>query len=283
MKRMLEVSFLLGAVLVVAVFTKGNVRDFLIVGVTLSWLIANVCVLLKPKMMAFVEDFKIKLYSKILMESKNDILVYPATEENNREEVNNEQDIPEEQENTVGFDLNNDFLVRNVNFRVTDKLKKYYPKVTWSWDTHLSEIGGNVKNARIKTFNTGDYNFADVTFLPSGEINLKMQKIVELTENVENKKQNIAEDEVKEWYETCAFNVISETINEIYSQGYKSLEIADNGTIYIKEQNKDVECNKIENMLDKSLWNEFAKCLKKDDIKARVLNDRLALSWGGSI
>ena len=81
MKRMLEVSFLLGAVLVVAVFTKGNVRDFLIVGITLSWLIANICVLLKPKMMAFVEDFKIKLYSKILMESKNDILVYPATEE----------------------------------------------------------------------------------------------------------------------------------------------------------------------------------------------------------
>jgi len=283
MKRMLEVSFLLGAVLVVAVFTKGDLRDFLIVGITLAWLIANVCVLLKPKMMAFVEDFKIKLYSKMLIESEDNILKANVTEVNASKELDNEDESSNEQENAIGFELNNDFLVRNVNFRITDKLKKYYPKVTWNWDTYLSEIGGNVKNARIKTFNTGDYNFADVTFLPSGEMTLKMQKIVELNETAEDKKQNISEDEVKEWYETCAFNVISETINEIYSQGYKSLEIADNGTIYIKEQNKDVECNKIENMLDKSLWNEFAKCLKKDEIKARVLNDRLALSWGGNV
>ena len=61
------------------------------------------------------------------------------------------------------------------------------------------------------------------------------------------------------------------------------MEIDEEGSIYIKEHNEKVECRKIDNMLEKGLWCEFAKFLKKDEIKTKILNDRLVLSWGGNV
>ena len=61
------------------------------------------------------------------------------------------------------------------------------------------------------------------------------------------------------------------------------MEIEEDGSIYIKEQNEKVQCNKIDNMVEKNLWNDLVKCLKRDDIKANILSNKLVLSWGGKM
>ena len=124
---------------------------------------------------------------------------------------------------------------------------------------------------------------ADVSFLPSGEINLRLLKVVDFKEKESKEPDKLSEDDVKAWYDACAFGIINDTINEICSQGYKYMEIEEDGSIYIKEQNQKVQCNKIDNMVEKNLWNDLVKCLKKDDIKANILSNKLVLSWGGKM
>lgn len=280
MKKIFKFSNLIKVLIVMAVFFRGNLRDYLMMGSTAIWLMINTCLFLEPKIKPLVEKAKIKI-SEAKISIKEMI-----TEMNNTEaEVEFEEEIeePKVSEEKTFFKDTQDFLLRNVNFRITEKLRRVYPKVTWSWASDLFDDNGRIKNAQIYTENTGEFNMADVSFQTSGEINFKMLKVAEFKEKECKETEKLSEDDIKTWYDSCAFGIINETINEICSKGYKFMEIEEDGSIYIREQNKKVQCRKIDNMVDKNLWNDFAKYLKKDDIKTKVLNDKLVLSWGGNV
>jgi len=280
MKKIFKFSNLIKVLIVMAVFFRGNLRDYLMMGSTAIWLMINTCLFLEPKIKPLVEKAKIKI-SEAKISIKEMI-----TEMNNTEaEVEFEEEIeePKVSEEKTFFKDTQDFLLRNVNFRITEKLRRVYPKVTWSWASDLFDDNGRIKNAQIYTENTGEFNMADVSFQTSGEINFKMLKVAEFKEKECKETEKLSEDDIKTWYDSCAFGIINETINEICSKGYKFMEIEEDGSIYIREQNEKVQCRKIDNMVDKNLWNDFAKYLKKDDIKTKVLNDKLVLSWGGNV
>lgn len=280
MKKIFKFSNLIKVLIVMAVFFRGNLRDYLMMGSTAIWLIVNGCLFLEPKIKPLIEKAKIKI-----SEAKTSIKEMFIAVNNTEPEVVFEEEIeePKASEEKAFFKDTEDFLIRNVNFRITEKLRRVYPKVTWSWASDLFDANGRIKNAQIYTENTGEFNMADVSFQTSGEINFKMLKVAEFKEKECKETERLSEDDIKTWYDSCAFGIINETINEICSKGYKFMEIEEDGSIYIREQNEKVQCKKIDNMVGKNLWNDFAKYLKKDDIKTKVLNDKLVLSWGGNV
>jgi len=279
MKKIFKFSNLVKVLIVVAVFFRGNLRDYLMMGSTAIWLIVNASLLIQPQIKPLIEKTKIKIY-----EMKMSIKEMVAEMKNN-EEADFVEEIQEAEvcEEKTFFKDTQEFLLRNVNFRITEKLRRVYPKVTWEWASSLFDDNGRIKNAQISCKNTGEFNMADVSFQPSGDINFKMLKVVDLNEKEIKETEKLSEDDIKTWYDSCAFSIINETINEICSKGYKFMEIEEDGSIYIREQNEKVQCKKIDNMVEKNLWNDFAKYLKKDDIKTKVLNDKLVLSWGGNV
>jgi len=276
MQRMLKFRTLVKAIIITAIFLKGEARDCIMAAITLVWLLANAYSYYKANRKAILEKINefLQRGKEEVVEIKVDEPIEECIQEYDEDSISqNKQVISEEIQ---------DFLFKNVNFRITEKLKKFYPDATWMWDSNLNIYNTNLKNARIRTSNTGKYNLADVVFLPDGEIHLKMLNVLELG-NEESKEEELSEYDVKTWYDTFAFNTINEIVNEIYSQGYKKMEITEDGSILIKEQNTDVEYGKIDNMLNKKLWNELIRCFKADKIEAKVSNDKLLLSWGGNI
>ena len=280
MKKIFKFRNLVKVLIILAVFFRGNLRDYLMMRCAALWLIVNACLLIKPKVMPLLEKAKVKI-AEVGRNIKDKFTEANCVDE--EQEFEDDTDIMEEPKDMMLFRNTQDFFIRNVNFRITEKLRKVYPKVTWSWASNLLDINGNIQNAQINTENTGEFNMADVSFLPSGEIGFKMLKVVDFKEKEIKDVQKLSEEDVKAWYDTCAFSIINDAINEVCSQGHKYMEIDEEGSIYIKEHNEKVECRKIDNMLEKGLWCEFAKFLKKDEIKTKILNDRLVLSWGGNV
>ena len=275
MQRMLKFRTLVKAIIITAIFLKGEARDCIMAAITLVWLLANAYSYYKANRKAILEKINefLQRGKEEVVEIKVDEPIEECIQEYDEDSISqNKQVISEEIQ---------DFLFKNVNFRITEKLKKFYPEATWMWDSNLNIYNTNLKNARIRTSNTGKYNLADVNFLSDGEIHFKMLNVLELG-NEESKEEELSEYDIKTWYDTFAFNTINEIVNEIYSQGYKKMEITEDGRILIKEQNTDVEYGKIDNMLNKKLWNELIRCFKADKIEAKVSNDKLLLSWGGN-
>jgi len=280
MKKIFKFRNLVKVLIILAVFFKDTLRDFLMMGCAAVWLIVNSCLLIKPKVMPLLEKAKVKI-AEVKMSIKEKIA--EAKCEAEEQEFEDDIEFTEDSKDTMLFRNTQDFFIRNVNFRITEKLRKVYPKVTWNWASNLVSANGNIQNAQINTENTGEFNMADVSFLPSGEINIKMLKVVDFKEKENKEIEKLSEDDVKAWYDACAFSIINETINEVCSQGHRFMEIEEDGSIYIREQNKKVQCRKIDNMVEKGLWGELAKFLKKDEIKTKILNDKLVLSWGGNV
>ena len=276
MQRMLKFRTLVKAIIITAIFLKGEARDCIMAAITLVWLLANAYSYYKANRKAILE--KNNEFLQRGREEVEEIKVDEPIEECIQEY---DEDVISEHKPEFSEEIQ-DFLFKNVNFRITEKLKKFYPEATWMWDSNLNIYNTNLKNARIRTSNTGKYNLADVNFLSDGEIHFKMLNVLELG-NEESKEEELSEYDIKTWYDTFAFNTINEIVNEIYSQGYKKMEITEDGRILIKEQNTDVEYGKIDNMLNKKLWNELIRCFKADKIEAKVSNDKLLLSWGGNI
>lgn len=282
MKKMLSFSNLMKVVLILAIFLRGALRDWLIMGITCIWLILVFGFYFKDNGKSLWDKLKTRFNSNKQITDRHGLFRDKNVVKVEEDDVDSDIERAEEEKRRSYYESTQEFLLKNINFRITEKLKQFYPNATWIWETSLTNIESDLKNARIKTSNTGEYNFADVTFLSSGEIRFNMLKITELCEKNEEQVQHTTYD-VKNWYETIGFNMIRNTINEIYSHGYRQMEIAEDGTILIRTQNADVECGKIDNMLDKANWNEVIKYLKDDKIIAKVKANKLALSWGGSV
>ena len=273
MQRMLKFRTLVKAIIITAIFLKGEARDCIMAAITLVWLLANAYSYYKANRKTVLEKL-----NEFLQRGREDVVEVKVSEPMEECIQECDEDIISQHKQEISEEMQ-DFLVRNVNFRITEKLKRFYPEATWVWESGLNDFKTNLKNARIRTSNTGKHNLAEVIFLPDGEIHFNMLNVLELG-NEEAKEEELSEYDVKTWYDTFAFNTINEIVNEIYSQGYKKMEITQDGSILIKEQNTDVEYGKIDNMLNKKLWNELIRCFKADKIEAKVSNDKLLLSWG---
>ena len=73
-------------------------------------------------------------------------------------------------------------LIRQISYQVTDKIKAAFPDASWEYIRPVkAESLLNCDIIRIRTFHTGDYNFADVSLDRYGHLKLFMMTITDFT------------------------------------------------------------------------------------------------------
>ena len=179
-------------------------------------------------------------------------------------------------------------LLRHVNCRITDKLKSAYPDATWEWceetPVKLATKGGT---GRIKTTETGEYNYADVTIDQYARIKFNMMKIVSLDDAVASEgavapTKTEAEPvvDVEVWYDLMGRDVLQEIITELNAHGHSYLVIKELGEVCVVDgEGKETKLEELENLPKKKWWSELAKVFCDNGLKPSVEEDRIILSW----
>lgn len=159
-------------------------------------------------------------------------------------------------------------MLRHINFRITQKLQGAFPNATWSWCCeNPADIAASGGIARIRTFGTGDNNFAEVQFEQNGSIKVNMLQLHALGEDKKPKPagEGKAADpdavDLQEWYELSASSVIRATIDEVYTRGYKTLYIGESGEVYVKEDDQNVKQGKLSFMPGRKLCRTWSPVL----------------------
>ena len=79
------------------------------------------------------------------------------------------------------FDMET-LLIRQISYQVTDKIKAAFPDASWEYTRPIkAESLLSCDIIRIRTFHTGDYNFADVSLDRYGHLKLFMMTITDFT------------------------------------------------------------------------------------------------------
>lgn len=180
-------------------------------------------------------------------------------------------------------------LLRHVNCRITDKLKSAYPEATWQWCEHtpvkLAAEGGT---GRIKTSETGEYNYADVIIDQYARIKFNMMKIVSLDDAVAAPEGTVAQAkteaepivDVEVWYDLLGREVLQEIITELNAHGHSCLAINELGEVFVVDsEGNETKLEKLENLPKKKWWGELAKLFCDNGLKPCVEEDRIFLSW----
>ena len=184
------------------------------------------------------------------------------------------------------------FLIRQVNCRITEQLKRSYPMVAWIWHPRPSveELNGG-GTWRIQLSNAEPFNFGEVKIETSGKLHITLLQAVPLSEAAVVKTvlkvdpEDLTDDElldrvdVKSWYLGHGEKVIAEMIDDLNTQGHKQLLIKDDGSVIITTSGKAQVVDSILNFPPRMAWDEFCQLLLEDDITASVKPEGLELAW----
>lgn len=177
-------------------------------------------------------------------------------------------------------------LLYHVNARITEKLQTTYPNARWDWDINdpLSIICNN-DVGKIKLFDAGEYNFANVKFLNFSAISLELMKITAFDEISTPEKvttqETVAETkvDVDAWYTINAQSLLSEIITDLNTKGCKEIFINEDGSIYKSKNDLEPELQKIENMPEQTYWDKIVKLINDDGLKATKEEKVMQIAW----
>lgn len=176
-------------------------------------------------------------------------------------------------------------MLRHINFRITEKLQGAFPSAVWRWETEKPlEQAVKGGSARIRLSGVPDWNFADVRFERSGRIRLEMLSLRPIEEiGQQQAKSAPAADgdavNLRDWYDLSASAVVRATIDEVYTRGYRELRIAEDGALYVLEQQEQVKQGRLSYLPGKKLWADLVPFFEEDDITAMVEEDDILLTW----
>lgn len=177
-------------------------------------------------------------------------------------------------------------LLRHANHRVSSYLKAIYPDATWKWRCEKPEkIIAKGGTARIEVFNVTDFNFAELTFDQNANIEYSMLKVVPLAisrnADVSDEMPVVQPTEINPqvWYEKQGKNVLQNIITDLNSRGHNSLTINENGSISIKQADRDISQPAFTNLPGKEYWNRLAKVFERDGIATDIQDTGLVLTW----
>lgn len=197
--------------------------------------------------------------------------------------------ITQEESSKETVQTNDLFLIRQVNFRITEQLKGTYPMVSWLWVKRPSAeelCKGGIW--RIRIANAEPFNFGDVELSRSGKLTITMLQAASLKESAVEQRtdsNNLEEDElldrvdVKSWYLTEGEAILSRMIDDLNTQGHRKLIIREDGEAVIRASGVDQTVNTIKNFPPRLAWDEFCNVLREDEITATIQPDGLMLSW----
>ena len=169
------------------------------------------------------------------------------------------------------------FVLRQVNYRITEQLKSAYPMVAWLW-VKRPEAEQLCKGGlfRIRTSNTDPFNFAEVELSADGRLRITMLQAVSLKDAATlaaEEQDDLAQEEllervdVRTWYNSKGEQVLCQMIDDLNTQGHKKLLIKENGQVVIEESGKEQPVETIQDFPPRMVWDEFCQLLRDDEIK----------------
>ena len=181
------------------------------------------------------------------------------------------------------------FLIRQVNYRITEQLKTSYPLVSWLWlvrpDASQLCQGGRF---RIRTYNTDPFNYGEVELSDQGRLTITMLQAVPMKDAVAMElaaKDDLTQEDllervdVRTWYRDQGEQVICQMIDDLNTQGHKKLLIKEDGNVVIDVAGKEQSVDLLKNFPPRIVWEDFCQILREDEITASIQNEGLALSW----
>ena len=181
------------------------------------------------------------------------------------------------------------FLIRQVNYRITEQLKTSYPLVSWLWlvrpDASQLCQGGRF---RIRTYNTDPFNYGEVELSDQGRLTITMLQAVPLRDAVAMElaaKDDLTQEDllervdVRTWYRDQGEQVLCQMIDDLNTQGHKKLLIKEDGNVVIDVAGKEQSVDLLKNFPPRIVWEDFCQILREDEITASIQNEGLALSW----
>lgn len=173
-------------------------------------------------------------------------------------------------------------LWRQIKFQITGKLKSAYPEATWDFtkEPALSKLLNGIP-MRIRTRNTGDYNFAEVVMDSLGNMIVQMMTIESL-----QKKTSVGDDSNPEqhvdpqsWYSLIGKPVLMDLVGDLQARGYQKLFINEQGEIYIVNGTELEIKGNLDNFPSKDYWPALTDIFLKDELEAEETDQALVLSW----
>ena len=180
------------------------------------------------------------------------------------------------------------FLIRQINFRVTEQLKATYPAISWLWVKRppVSELckGGAW---RIRLSNADPFNYGEVMLTETGKMSITLLQATPLKDAVAAsiESNDLEDDEildrldVKTWYRNEGEAVLSRMIDDLNTQGHRKLMIHEDGEVIVTASGTELTVDTIRNFPPRMAWEEFCQVLKEDEITAVVKPEGLQLSW----
>ena len=184
-------------------------------------------------------------------------------------------------------------LIRQIGYQITDKIKAAYPEASWEYTRPLKvESLLNCNIFRIRTFHTGDYNFAEVSLDRYGHLKLFMMTIKDFTplpgqqdpNHPESGDSDALEDpsvhvDPKSWYSLIGKPLLTEVIGDLQARGHQKLFINEAGEIFILTDNTPDVKDTLEHFPPKDYWSALMDIFIRDELQAREINNTLELSW----
>lgn len=174
-------------------------------------------------------------------------------------------------------------LLRQINYRITAKLRAVYREAVWDWDEkptvqYITEGGCR----RIKLENADEYNFAEVHIDKYSDIKLQLLKVVPCGET-KNSKDAIVTDfdvDVEFWYSNHGQKILENIIGELNGHGIRKLKINADGKIYARKGKANVLHGRIKKMLPQSSWKQLTEFFKTElELKAEAKGNSICVSW----
>ena len=175
-------------------------------------------------------------------------------------------------------------VLRYLNCRISDKLKSAYPEVTWNWEAEQPELlalkGGT---GRIALHQAGEYTHAEITVDQYARIDFKMLRMVDLNALIpgadkKNDPEPVTTD-ASAWFDLVGRQQLTAIITELNTRGHSKLSIAENGDVFVVEDDAPAKQDTMDNLPGKNFWQDLVQLISDTGVKARVDGEQLRVSW----
>lgn len=262
-----SVSILIGAVIAVLAFVRGNAQIWLLLGIFALWGAWVVGFLLMPMIKQAKKNQKRKAKLKELYREG-----HGTSQQNNLS--------PAEGEGATQR------LMRHVNLRITGYIRSIYQDATWEWCEKNPEkliLNGGI--GRIRVYGVDEYDHADVKLDKRGNINCSMVKSVPLEkvngadDGEEKLPPNQQPVNTQIWYELQARKVLETTIADLHSRGYTTLTIREDGDVLIDQGEDETPQEHLASFPAQVYWPQLIKVLQSEGMAAQIVPNGIQLTW----
>lgn len=262
-----SISFLIGAVILILVLTRGTLQVALLIGLFSIWGIWTVGFLLLPYMRR----------SKRHMQRRQQIKTLQAAG------ISPANPLSSFNQGAEPVEL---LLLRHVNHRISAYLKAVYPDVKWEWcEKNPERIIRQGGVGRIRVFGAADFDHADVTVDQQANITCNMIHIVPLantlggTDGSESLPPNKQPVDPQIWYELQGRKVLEALVADLNSRGHSSLTLHENGDICTTESDAEVAREHLANFPEKLYWPRLVQVFERNGLAAEITAEGIQVSW----